>query len=90
MLVLHDLNLAARYADHLIAMKDGGIVAEGEPTDVITEQTVADVFGMPARILADPVSGTPLVVPIGRHHNDGEPRGAHDGHRHTADSGQSA
>ncbi|MQA77984.1 MAG: ATP-binding cassette domain-containing protein [Streptosporangiales bacterium] len=69
-LVLHDLNLAARYADHLVAMKSGRIVMEGVPGDVITEETVADVFGMRSRILSDPVSHTPLVVPIGRHHGD--------------------
>ena len=68
-IVLHDLNLAARYADHLIAMKDGEIIAEGEPSAVVTEETVDAVFGMPSQVLTDPVSGTPMVVPIGRHHS---------------------
>ena len=67
-IVLHDLNLAARYADHLIAMKGGRIVAEGSPSDVVTEATVADVFGLESRVIPDPVSGTPMVVPVGRHH----------------------
>ncbi len=66
-MVLHDLNLAARYADHLVAMKDGRIVAEGAPADVVTEETVAEVFGLASRVVPDPVSGTPMVVPIGRH-----------------------
>lgn len=66
--VLHDLNLACRYADHIVAMKSGRIVAEGQPVDVMTETVVADVFGMASRIVLDPVSNTPLVVPIGRHH----------------------
>ncbi len=66
--VLHDLNLACRYADHIVAMKSGHIVAEGSPGDVMTEAVVADVFGMPSRIVRDPVSDTPMVVPIGRHH----------------------
>lgn len=66
--VLHDLNLACRYADHLVAMKAGRIVAEGRPVDVMTEEVVREVFGMTARILVDPVSQTPMVVPIGRHH----------------------
>jgi iron complex transport system ATP-binding protein len=70
-LVLHDLNLACRYADHLIAMKDGGIVAEGSPAGTVTEQLVATVFDMPCQVVADPVSRTPMVVPIGRHHADG-------------------
>ena len=68
-IVLHDLNLAARYADHLIAMKDGRIVAEGPPSEVVTEATVADVFGLESRVIPDPVSGTPMVVPLGRHHS---------------------
>lgn len=67
-IVLHDLNLAARYADHLIAMKSGAITAQGSPSDVVTEDLVRDVFGLESRIIADPVSGTPMVVPLGRHH----------------------
>ncbi|WP_329128784.1 ABC transporter ATP-binding protein [Streptomyces sp. NBC_01476] len=66
--VLHDLNLACRYGDHLIAMKDGRIAAEGPPADVLTEATVRDIFGMECRIITDDVSGTPLVLPVGRHH----------------------
>jgi iron complex transport system ATP-binding protein len=64
-MVLHDLNLAARYADRLIAMRDGRIVAAGKPADIITEDMLADVFGLAARVIPDPVAGTPLVVPIG-------------------------
>ncbi|GAA4611847.1 ABC transporter ATP-binding protein [Saccharopolyspora hordei] len=64
-MVLHDLNLAARYADRLVAMKDGAVVAEGEPAEVLTEPLLAGVFGLEARVIADPVAGTPMVVPIG-------------------------
>lgn len=64
--VLHDLNHACRYATHLIAMKDGAVVAEGAPADVVTAGLVEDVFGLLCRIIADPVTGTPLVVPEGR------------------------
>ncbi|WP_309124156.1 ABC transporter ATP-binding protein [Arthrobacter sp.] len=67
-IVLHDLNLAARYADHLIALKGGRIVAEGAPSAVVTEETVAEVFGLESRVMPDPISGTPMVVPVGRHH----------------------
>ena len=67
-MVLHDLNLAARYADHLVALSAGRVVAEGPPSDVVTESLVQDVFGMESRVLPHPVSGTPLVVPLGRHH----------------------
>jgi iron complex transport system ATP-binding protein len=62
--VLHDLNQASRYADHLIAMKDGRVVAEGRPGDVVTAELVADVFGLRARIIEDPETGTPLVIPL--------------------------
>ncbi|MCC9204077.1 ABC transporter ATP-binding protein [Arthrobacter sp. zg-Y769] len=68
-IVLHDLNLAARYADHLVAMKDGKIAAEGAPADVVTEELVGSVFGLASRVIPDPVSGTPMVVPLGRHHS---------------------
>jgi iron complex transport system ATP-binding protein len=67
-MVLHDLNLACRYADHLIAMKDGAIVTEGLPTQVVTADVVEDVFGLSCHVMPDPVSRTPLVVPKGRHH----------------------
>jgi len=67
-MVLHDLNLAARYADELVAMKDGQIHASGEPDRVVTEDLVRDVFGMNSRVIPDPVSGSPVVLPMGRHH----------------------
>ncbi|MBC7589653.1 MAG: ABC transporter ATP-binding protein [Salinibacterium sp.] len=62
--VLHDLNQAARYATHLIVMKDGGIVAQGAPDDVVTAELVEQVFGLRARIIEDPESGSPLVIPL--------------------------
>jgi iron complex transport system ATP-binding protein len=65
--VLHDLNLAARYSDHLVALKRGRIAAAGPPEQVVTEAVVEDVFGLRCRVVPDPVSGTPLVVPVGRH-----------------------
>jgi iron complex transport system ATP-binding protein len=68
-MVLHDLNLAARYSDHLIAMRDGHIHAAGDPEDVLTVDVVRDVFGMRSQVIPDPVSGRPMVVPIGRHHS---------------------
>lgn len=66
-MVLHDLNLAARYADTLIAMREGRIVAQGEPAEVLTEPLLDEVFGLSAKVLPDPVSGTPLVIPISAH-----------------------
>lgn len=61
--VLHDLNQACRYASNLIAMKDGSIIAEGSPTDIVTEHLVQSVFGLGCIIIDDPVSGTPMIVP---------------------------
>lgn len=64
--VLHDLNHAARYGTHLIAMKDGQVVAEGPPADIVTADLVHDVFGLKCLVVPDPVTGTPSVVPLGR------------------------
>ncbi|MCW2848908.1 MAG: ABC-type Fe3+-siderophore transport system, ATPase component, partial [Marmoricola sp.] len=67
-MVLHELNLAARYADHLVAIADGRVHAAGSPEEVLTEETVLAVFGLDCRVIDDPVSGRPLMLPIGRHH----------------------
>jgi iron complex transport system ATP-binding protein len=67
-MVLHDLNLSARYAHHLVVLKAGRIVAEGTPAEVVTEEAVHHAFGLDSRVILDPVSRTPLVVPVGRHH----------------------
>ncbi|MBF9335019.1 ABC transporter ATP-binding protein [Microbacterium lacticum] len=64
--VLHDLNQAARYATHLIAMKNGGVVAEGRPAEVLTADLVERVFNLRCLIVPDPVAGTPQVIPLGR------------------------
>jgi iron complex transport system ATP-binding protein len=66
-MVLHDLNLAARYADHLVALTSGRIHAAGDPADVLTEAVVRVVFGLDCRVIVDPTSGKPLMLPIGRH-----------------------
>lgn len=65
-MVLHDLNQAARYADTIVALRGGQIVAHGTPETVMTVETVREVFGLRAQIINDPVTGTPLCVPIGR------------------------
>ncbi|RJS47057.1 ABC transporter ATP-binding protein [Nocardioides cavernaquae] len=67
-MVLHDLNLAGRYADHLVALREGRVVASGTPSEVVTPELVRDVFGLESQVIVDPVSHTPLVVPLGRHH----------------------
>ncbi|RZL83309.1 MAG: ABC transporter ATP-binding protein [Rhodococcus sp. (in: high G+C Gram-positive bacteria)] len=67
-MVLHDLNLAIRYSDQLIVMRDGTIVAAGAPKDIISAELLLEVFGLEAAVIADPVSDRPLVVPIGARH----------------------
>ncbi|WP_375389924.1 ABC transporter ATP-binding protein [uncultured Amnibacterium sp.] len=67
-MVLHDLHLAARYADHLVAVAAGRVRVAGDPEAVLTADTVREVFGLESRVVPDPVSGKPLVLPIGRHH----------------------
>ena len=64
--VLHDLNQACRYATHLIAMKAGRVVATGDPSSIITADLVEDVYGLKCEVIADPQTGTPLVVPAAR------------------------
>jgi iron complex transport system ATP-binding protein len=63
---MHDLNQAARYADHLVALRDGRVVAEGAPRTLLTPELVAHVFGVAALFLTDPGSGAPVCVPQGR------------------------
>jgi iron complex transport system ATP-binding protein len=68
-MVLHELNLAARYADHLVVMSKGRIVAEGAPSDVLTREVVDEAFDLRAQVVTDPVAGSPMVVPVGRFHS---------------------
>jgi iron complex transport system ATP-binding protein len=62
-MILHDLNLAARYADHMIAMKNGEIVASGTPHEVLTEELLRTVFEVEAAVITDTRTGTPLMLP---------------------------
>ncbi|MFP3512558.1 ABC transporter ATP-binding protein [Peribacillus sp. SIMBA_075] len=65
-MVLHDLNLACRYADNLVALKDGAIHAQGRPEDIITPDLVQHVFGMECQISFDPIFGSPMCIPFGK------------------------
>ncbi|CAH1220528.1 putative siderophore transport system ATP-binding protein YusV [Paenibacillus auburnensis] len=67
-MVLHDINLSARYADHIFALHNGKLVAEGEPSQVITDTLVKDIFGLDSMVIKDPIAGSPMVVPKGRYH----------------------
>ena len=63
-MVLHDINQACRYADHLVAVRDGRVHAAGAPADVVDGAFIHDVFGLEASVVEDPVTGTPLCLPI--------------------------
>ncbi|GKV57798.1 putative siderophore transport system ATP-binding protein YusV [Sporosarcina sp. NCCP-2222] len=65
-MVLHDLNLASRYAHNIVAIKDGAVYAQGKPEDIITCDVVRNVFGMECQVTTDPLFGTPFCVPYGR------------------------
>ncbi|WP_280268828.1 ABC transporter ATP-binding protein [Nocardia wallacei] len=67
-MVLHDLNLAIRYSDRLVVMCDGRVVAQGAPGDIVDAELLREVFGLEASVLDDPVSGRPMIVPIGTRH----------------------
>ena len=71
-MVLHDINLAARYADHIFALHQGKLTAEGKPSKIITSELIKDVFGLRCSVIKDPISGSPFVVPIGRYHVNSE------------------
>lgn len=67
-MVLHDINLSARYADYLFAMQNGRLIAHGTPQEIITSKLIKEVYGLDCLIIEDPVSKTPFILPKGRHH----------------------
>ncbi len=67
-MVLHDINLSARYADYLFALHKGKLIAEGEPSHIVTETLIKQVFDLDCKVISDSVSNSPFIVPKGRHH----------------------
>ncbi|NBD27295.1 ABC transporter ATP-binding protein [Paenibacillus glycinis] len=65
-MVLHDINLACRYAHHIVAVKEGQVYTKGRPEEIVNEHFIRDVFGMESRITADPIFGTPMCIPFGK------------------------
>ncbi len=73
--VLHDLNQAARYADHIVLLKAGTVVAAGRPEDVVTAEWIAEVFAVAVRVMPDPLTATPMCIPLPlyhRHHSSAD------------------
>lgn len=67
-MVLHDINLSARYADYIFAVQKGELISQGAPSEVITEELIKQVFGLECAVIKDPVSGSPFIVPKGRYY----------------------
>ncbi|MGE7022176.1 ABC transporter ATP-binding protein [Solibacillus cecembensis] len=65
-MVLHDLNLACRYADNLVAIHDKKVAVQGTPEEIVTTEMVKEIFNLDALIKADPYFGTPLCIPKGK------------------------
>ncbi|WP_044913735.1 ABC transporter ATP-binding protein [Butyrivibrio sp. WCE2006] len=66
-MVLHDINLSSKYADHIFAMKDGHLLTEGTPEEIITEATIRDIYGINSVVIKDPLSGSPFIIPVSSH-----------------------
>ncbi len=69
-MVLHDINLSARYADYLFAMKSGSLMAQGTPAKIITPRLMREIYGLDCMVIEDPLSNTPFIIPKGRHYAD--------------------
>lgn len=68
-MVLHDINLSTRYADYIFAMKDGRLIRQGTPLEVITVDNIREIYGLTSKVIRDPVSNSPFVIPISKHDN---------------------
>lgn len=71
-MVLHDINLSARYADYIFGLREGKLIVEGPPSEVITSSLVKEIFGLECVVINDPVSGSPFAIPKGRYHTKAE------------------
>ena len=67
-MVLHDINLSARYADYIFALRKGKLIKQGSPDEVITSELIDTVFGLDCEVIKDPVSNSPFIIPKGRHY----------------------
>jgi len=67
-MVLHDINLSARYADYIFAVSDGKLISQGEPSEIISASLIKEIFDLDCSVIMDPVSLTPMIIPIGKYH----------------------
>lgn len=67
-MVLHDINLSSRYADYIFAMANGKVVAKGNPKEIINAKLIKEVYNLDCKVIEDPISNTPLIIPISKHH----------------------
>lgn len=67
-MVLHDINLAARYADYIYALKEGELIKEGKPEEIITSELMKEVYGLDCEVIEDPIAHSPFVIPKGQYH----------------------
>lgn len=67
-MVLHDINLSVRYADYIFAMSKGKLIAKGNPKEIINAKLIKDVYGLTCKVIEDPISNSPLILPISKHH----------------------
>ncbi|MCQ6562457.1 ABC transporter ATP-binding protein [Paenibacillus mendelii] len=70
-MVLHDINLACRYAHHIVAIRNQAVFAQGQPEHIINSELIEEVFHLQSRIIPDPIYGTPLCIPQGKGHQAG-------------------
>lgn len=66
-MVLHDINLSSKYADYIFAMKKGHLLKEGVPEEIITPETIKEIYGLDSMVISDPISNSPMIIPISSH-----------------------
>jgi len=66
-MVLHDINLSTKYADYIFAMKNGHLILEGKPEEIITTESINQIYGINSMVISDPLSNSPFVIPISSH-----------------------
>lgn len=66
-MVLHDINLSSKYADYIFAMKNGNLIKEGTPNEIVTPEIIQEIYGIQSVVINDPISNSPMIIPISQH-----------------------